>query len=238
MAIHPFLAMTAAEIRGNSPLPRNVAWMACHFSPYGLGLSNLPKALPEGAILILDDITPPRGHDPNIVSQQLSECAKLLKCSGVLLDFQRGGSAETAALAKHLSGDLPCPVAVSDVYAGELTCPVFLPPVPPARPLPEHIAPWKGREIWLEVGLDGETITLTEEGAVVTPLPHFASPEGGHPDGKLHIHYEIAMSGEQAVFTLWRTKEDLEALLSEAESAGIQTALGLHQELGSLFSKE
>ena len=52
MAITPFLAMTAAEIEHSTPLPPNVAWMACHFSPYGAGLSNLPKNLPAGSLLI------------------------------------------------------------------------------------------------------------------------------------------------------------------------------------------
>ena len=52
MAIRPFLAMTAAEIQGTETLPPKTAWMACHFSPYSTGLSNLPKALPPGLSLI------------------------------------------------------------------------------------------------------------------------------------------------------------------------------------------
>ena len=48
MAIGRYFAMTAAEIRGCSALPAGIAWMACHFSPYGTGLSNLPPELPEG----------------------------------------------------------------------------------------------------------------------------------------------------------------------------------------------
>ena len=65
MAIAPFLAMTGAEMRNNSVLPDKIAWMACHFSPYGTGLSNLPKNLPAGSLLMVDDITPPHGHDPH-----------------------------------------------------------------------------------------------------------------------------------------------------------------------------
>ena len=59
MAIAPFLAMTAAEMQNSSQLPPKIAWMACHFSPYGLGLSNLPKELPSDSLLMVDDITPP-----------------------------------------------------------------------------------------------------------------------------------------------------------------------------------
>ena len=52
MAMDVFLAMTAAEICGNRNLPANLGWMACHFSPYGTGLSNLPKQLPPSSLLI------------------------------------------------------------------------------------------------------------------------------------------------------------------------------------------
>ena len=71
MAIAPFLAMTGAEMRNNSFLPEKIAWMACHFSPYGLGLSNLPRSLPPGSLLMVDDITPIGKHDPSIILDQL-----------------------------------------------------------------------------------------------------------------------------------------------------------------------
>lgn len=232
MAIRPFLAMTAAEIRANSEFPPNIAWMACHFSPYCTGLSNLPKTLPPESLLILDDITPIHGHDPERIGRQLSERAEALHCHGVLLDFQRPGYKETAALANYLMKNLPCPVAVSDLYAGELDCPVFLSAPPPSISLAEHLGPWRGRVIWLEAALGGEVITLTEQGAECTPLPPGETFEDGHRDEKLHCRYRIEVSEEQARFTLCRTMEDLDALMEEAESLGITTAVGLYQELG------
>ena len=126
MAIRPFLAMTAAEIAGNSALPERIAWMACHFSPFGLGLSNLPKELPPGSLLMVDDITPIHGHDPQIILEQLSFCAENLKCSGIVLDFQRPDCEETSSLVNMLTQILPCPVAVSHFYANEGTSPVYL----------------------------------------------------------------------------------------------------------------
>ena len=48
------LAMTAAEL-GAAPLPSHPAWMACHFSPYSTGLTNLPPKLPQDSLLILND---------------------------------------------------------------------------------------------------------------------------------------------------------------------------------------
>ena len=232
IAINGYLDMTAAEIEHSTPLPPNVAWMACHFSPYTRGLSNRPKELPPGAMLILNDITPIHGHDPEEVAAQLGARAEALECGGVLLDFQRPGSEETAALVQHLPAALPCPVAVSEPYAADLDCPVFLPPVPHHVPLQEYLAPWQGREIWLEMALDSEVITLTPEGAAIAPLPPEEQFDGGHWEETLHCHYHIQIEEEQARFTLFRSREDLDALLEEAESLGVTTAVGLYQELG------
>ena len=231
MAIAPFLAMTAAEISNISVLPPKVAWMACHFSPYGLGLSNLPRELPPGSVLIVDDVTPPHGHDPVLIAEQLSACTEALQCCGVLLDFQRTDSKETMELAKHLVQVLPCPTVVSEPYAGELDCPVFLPPVPPTVLPEEHFAPWKGRKIWLEVGLCGEILTLTEQGCTVAPLPCPNPNREGFSDPKLHCHYTIETSEKSAGFTLWRNSEDVRKLLEDAETLGVTTAIGLFQEL-------
>ena len=231
MAIAPFLAMTAAEIRNHSVLPPKIAWMACHFSPYGLGLSNLPTELPPGSLLILDDITPPHGHDSARIAEQLTFCAEQLQCCAILLDFQRQNCQETAALAKYLAKTLPCPTAVSEGYAYDLDCPVFLPLVLPSVAPEEHFALWQGREIWLEIGLWGELLTLTQQGCTVTPLPHPDPNCEGFNDQKLHCHYTIETKENSAGFTLWRNWEDIEKLLEEAETLGVTTAVGLFQEL-------
>ena len=231
MAIRRYLAMTAAEIRLRSDFPPNIAWMACHFSPYCTGLSNLPKILPPDSLLILDDVTPIHGHDPERIGMQLRERVEALNCSGILLDFQRTEYEEAAALARYLTENLSCPVAVSDIYARELDCPAFLPPVPPDVQLAEYLAPWNGREVWLEMALNGAIITLAEEGAAVAPLPPGEHFEGGHQDKKLHCHYRIEASEEQARFTLYRTMDDLNDQLKEAECLGVTHGIGLYQEL-------
>ena len=154
-----------------------------------------------------------------------------LKCSGVLLDFQRPGYEEAELLAGRLSEALPCPVGVSALYGRGLTCPVFLPPAPPDVCLANYLAPWQGREIWLELALDGEIITLTPAGATTAPLPPAAQLSGGHRDEKLHCHYQIHTDADSARFTLFRTPEDLDALLTEGEALGVTRAVGLYQEL-------
>ena len=230
MAMEPILAMTAAEMRNISDIPPRIAWMACHFSPYGLGLSNLPKGLPSGSLLILDDCTPPCRHDPELVAEQLAQCAETLECCGILLDFQRAGQEETQALAKHLASALPCPVAVSECYGKELDCPVFLSPVLPSMSPEEYMRPWKDREVWLEWSTEGEILTLTEQGCTVTPLPYPDLTITGLAEETLHCHYAMETNEKAARFTLWRTKEDTEALLLEAEKLGIGTVIGLYQE--------
>lgn len=231
MAIAPFLAMTAAEFCAAPTPPSKIAWMACHFSPYGLGLSNLPKELPPGSLLMVDDVTPPYRHDPAFIAEQLSMRADVLQCSGILLDFQRGGCSETQSMVKHLISALPYPVVVSECYAQDLDCPVILSPVPPSAPLEEYLLPWKGRKIWIELGLEGEILTLTESGCQVTPFPHPDLEVEGFRDEALYCHYSIQTEETSARFTLWRTQDDLMKLLEETESMGIKGVVGLYQEL-------
>ncbi len=234
MGITHYLAMTAAELRNAPTLPPALGWMGCHFSPYGLGLSNFPQKLPPGSLLILDDITPIHGHDPERISAQLADTVEKLECAGVLLDFQRPGYEESAALAKHLAGTLPCPVAVSERYIQETDAAVFLPPVPCNVPLREYLAPWEGRGIWLEAALEGEVITLTEEGASFSALPRPAPTAEGFAEETLHCHYTIEVMESEVKFTLWRTREDLDALFKEAETLGVTHAVGLYQEFAGL----
>lgn len=229
MAIRSFLAMTAAEFLSRTALPPNIAWMACHFSPYGTGLSNVPVSLPPGSLLIVNDRTPIRGHDPKSVEYQLRDFLEVCDCGGILLDFQRQNIPETAAMAVCLAKALPCPVAVSEGYAVGIDCPVFLSPLPHHIPLKEHLAPWQNREIWLEMALDSESIVLTEEGAEI--LPCSGDFPCGHRDEKLHCHYSVTVTPHRAEFILHRTQEDLQSLLEKAEALGVTTAVGLFQEL-------
>lgn len=234
MAMIPFLAMTPAEIQNSPILPPKIAWMGCHFSPSGMGLSNLPKSLPAQTLLILDDQTPMDGHDPEQIARQLIQAWNCHNLCGILLDFQRPESRETSDLVSYLSEVLPCPLSVSEPYAvGEI--PVFLPPAPPSVPLEEHLDPWKNREIWLDLGTWGEVLTLTEEGCRTAPLPPWEFPAAGFSDAQLHCHYTVTVRESSAEFLLWRTRENLSALAEEAESIGVSTLIGLYQELRSFI---
>ncbi len=222
-----YLAMTEAEIGKNPPLSPQFCFMACHFAPYGRGLSNIPHALPAGAILMVNDSTPVNCHDPQLITQQLLEATGQLQCSHLVLDFQRPGVEATAQITESIVGALPCPVIVSAPYAASLSCPVLLPPLPLHRTLADYLAPWEGREIWIEAALEAMTITVTEKGSRFAsceppeaPLPHF--------DGALLCHYGLELQEDAALFTLHRTRSDLEVLMEDSRVTGW---LGLYQEL-------
>ena len=235
MAIAPFLAMTAAEIRNVSVFPEKLAWMACHFSPYELGLSNLPVRLPHGSLLILDDITPPHGHDPELITQQITKITEQFQCSGILLDFQRTEYDETRQISKYLAQALPCKTIISACFAEEMDCAVFMPSQPPSVSLSDYLKPWTGRDIWLETGLDAELLTLTKDGCRTDLLPYPGLRETGFSHKGLHCHYNIRTNETSARFTLWRTMDDWSALLNEAENCGVTAAVGLYQELRNGF---
>lgn len=231
MALPLYLALTAAEFQKCSSPPEKTAWMACHYSPYGLGLSNIPDSLPAGSMLILNDRTPPCRHNPQLIAGQLGELVEIFQCSGVLLDFQRPDFRENEAVARAVIETLDCPIGVSELYAPGLDCPVFLPPAPLTVPLKEYLSPWQNREIWLEAGLNGETVTVTESDSISSPLPHAVQQRSDFSDDLLCCHYRTRTFDNHIEFTLWRTEEDLSHLLWEAKDYHVTNTIGLFQEL-------
>lgn len=234
MGIKGYTAMTAAELQNATEIPPRLAWMACHFSCYGTGLSNLPRQLPDNAMVIINDRTPVLGHDPDVIAEQLRALYEELQPSYFLLDFQRPDNPETKAIAEALVESLPCPVGVSSYYAKGLPCPVFLPPPEIDVSLEKHLAPWRDREIWLEMAEDHQIATVTEAGC------HFAPTEGKDTDNYLFdeqvfCHYQVEYGPEVATVDLHRGKAALHSLLECAEALGVALAVGLYQQLGADF---
>ncbi len=226
------LAMTPAELFSTRSLPEKIAWMACHFSPYGEGLTNLPDLLPSGSMLILNDRMPCQGHSPSLVVHQLGDVVARLGCACVLLDFQRQPDGESQAMAEAVVQALPCPVAVSEGYAEKLNCPVFLPPPPLHVLLKEHLARWQGREVWLEAALCQEAVRVTAQGTAFSPQLPPDHLEGGFFDETLCCCYHTVVSSEEACFTLFDTVQSLRRKLELAASLGVTRAVGLYQEIG------
>lgn len=231
MGLSLYLAMTATEIAACEALPPNLAYMACHFSPYSTGLSNFPDSLPENALLILNDRTPACGHDPKLIANQLQQLIEDFSCCGVLLDLQRPDNPETAQIAAAVVSALPGLTAVSDLYAKNLNCPVFLPPPPLRLSLFKYLEPWQDREIWLEAAPDAETITVTAQGSQSTPLPLFCVSENCFIDEALYCRYETQILPEQISFHIERSGRQLEDMLTQAHALGVARAVGLYQLL-------
>lgn len=230
------LAMTPSEIAASETLPEKIAWMACCFSPYTEGITAIPETLPDGAMLILNDRVSCAAHSPHLVAQQLLEVVKNLRCESVLLDFQRPREPEADAMVDAIAQALPCPVAVSEGFAGVGDYPVFLSPCPLNVPLSAHLQPWAGREIWLEAALCQEKITVTGDGAAFTPVFPTSRLSGGFYNGQLCCRYRTVVSDNSIAFTLFDTPETLKVKLELAHSLGVSRAVGLYQELGTFLT--
>ena len=80
------------------------------------------------------------GHRPEIVTSQLLEMAERFSPVGILLDFQRSVTQEAFAMAEAICKALPCSVAVSENYARDLGCAVFLSACPANLALEKYLA--------------------------------------------------------------------------------------------------
>ena len=228
MAIIRNLAMTPKEMQSARSLPPGAAWMSCHFSSQGL--EDLPRQLPPHALVILDDAVPMDSQDPRRILEILKKLVEIQNPSGILLDFQKPDRPQEGALALALQQGLSCPVAVSQLYAGQAQeGPVFLSLLPPHCALEKAMAPWAGREVWLEVGPASEKAAVTNKGTEFSPC-NLTSPLP-HCHRKLCCHYGIEILEDSLLFSLTRTGEDLRALTAQAEALGITRTVGLWQEL-------
>jgi len=229
MALPLYLAMTVAEICRNRTMPQHMAYMACHFSPCGPGLTNLPIWLPEGAILVLDDRLPTGNQEPEICAAEVLALINQWDCAGLLLDFQRPTSPEEEAMVTALASTLPCPVAVTEGYAHLTQGPVLLPPLSPDMPLASRISPWQGRELWMDFAPASLCLILTEDGCERKEVS-FPEKVVSFYDDSLCCHYAIQCNEQAVYFFLERGREELNALLNQAEELGISRALGLYRE--------
>ena len=231
MAIILYLAMTAAEFHKNNSAYPHLAWMACHFSSYGTGLSNIPAQLPAGSILMVNDRIPVSGHDPQRIAAQIEDVTQQLQCNTILLDFQRPKDAQTLAITEAIT-QLDACVAATPAYAQELDCGVLLPPIPLTTLPQEHLAGWNGRKIWLEIALETYRIRVDQQG---NQRLHADEKWKNylHRDQNLHCHYGIELQKEYVDFHLQRTVEDVDALIHTCSDLGVCGFIGLYQQFGS-----
>ena len=227
MGISHYLAMTAAEIAAAPSLPEKLAYMACHFSPYGTGLTGFEKALPKKSMLILNDRIPYCGHDPSQIADLLKKWVYDLDCACVLLDFQRADT--PTSLGALLAGAISVPVGMPPEFCGEAYGPVFLPPVPPNQSLDTYLKPWTGREIWLETTPETYRFTIDTQESRREILPADSSVELPLVHAALFCHHRIEVFPDRAVFTLRRNPEDMAQLLHSPEAQCITQTVSLYQ---------
>lgn len=231
MVLPLFLAMNASEITA-SPIPQHCAWMACHFSAWGEGISNFPASLPAGSILILNDRIPCRGHSADLVASQISEAVSRFECESVLLDFQRPDNPETELVVQSILSAATYPVCITEYYGRNLSCPILLGPCPLHIPIEEYLVPWKDREIWLEAALCQQAITITKDGTDFASCIPSERYENVFFDETLCCQYFTQIEEKQIRFTLFDTMASLEKKLENARKLGVNRAIGLWQELG------
>ncbi len=227
-----YLAVTMREME--EFLPKKTAFLSCHFSSSGKGLSNVPHSLPKDSLLLVDDSMPVCEHDPGVVVKQLKDLVARFSVKAVLLDFQGEKTAQAENMAQAIINGLPCPVAVTERYARGLGCPVFLSATPADIAVEKHLEKWLKQGVFLEIAPCETRIEVTETGRKKTPLS-FKNPENlPLYNEKLCCHYDVEVFPNRAIFTLGRTKEDLAALAEKALALGALGLVGLYQELSSL----
>ena len=204
-------------------LPLYLAMPASEFRP-----------VPYPALLMLDGLeVPPMGVLPVVTDRFPLDGQALQRiCQGqeaLLLDFVRP---PTTSLREIIQG-LPCPCGAPPGYTEE--GPVFLPPASLHIPLEQYLAPYKGREIWLEAALQKQTVTVTTGGVTIDPPRPNRSFEGGFYDEKLCCRFTQEFTEDTAVFTLFDTPETLVSKLDHAAALGVTRAVGLYQELGRYY---
>ncbi len=219
MVCKRYLAVTEKEI-GNISGP--VAWMACRFAQKHPGLDNLPSRLPEGSLIILDDLQPISGHSPARIARQLETLCRQHRPAGILLDLQRKKTPQAMQMVKALLQIQETPIALTAEYAREFSCPVLV-TAPMHQKLQQVIAPWKNREIWLDIPMGQVTIRqgkLTDEKATHT----------GNYQWDRFLCCGYAKTG-QDTYALCRNKAMLPKILEEAARLGIPKALLLASEI-------
>lgn len=226
MDLQCYIATTAEEMRTLSKLPTHPAWMACHFSPYGTGIINLPRGLPQDSMVILNDRIPPSGHNKSLIADQLNS----IQCSCYLLDFQVPGIRETEEIAVFLTERLEKPVAISEAYQHCSKGPMLL-NLFPHQSLSTSIKTLGNRDIWLEVTTDTESLTVSKTDCNWDYLPASDTALFRHTSIRLHSQYEFRIHDDCAKFLLKRDIPQIRSLLKEADRLHIKKAVGLYQQL-------
>lgn len=192
MAREVYAAITGEEMGKISILPQNIAYLGTHFE--GNTLVDIPEALPEGSLLLIDDRVIPENVSIDLVIVSLSHLFPCL--SGIYLDFQQEDTPKD--LVHSLLKALPVPVGVPRRFG------LGIPVVPPRRlsMLPEkHYLPG----CWAEGAVSAWELTLTKDGCTKKEV---SAKESAYEEySKLFCRYAVENDAEKAVFHLQNNRE-------------------------------
>ena len=180
-------------------------------------------------MLILNDRIPVHGHQPERIVRQLEAFIGQNPVTSLLLDLERPDNPLTQQIAAAICDALPCPVAVTEVYGKDLSCPVFL-KIPPYESVGHFCEKWEGRDLWLDAAMECARVRITEVGAEVLTAEAPADPLPYFHEG-LCAHYGMVLSDDHVTFTINRDRQDVVKLLEEAEKFGVTCSVGLWQQL-------
>ena len=206
------------------PLYLAVSGLEIHTIPHPARfLLDPAQTLPPGVLPVITDFRP-------LTEEAVDRlCRAAQNWERAVLDLEHPPTPAARTLLRRL----PCPAAAPPGYGDG---PVFLPPAPLYVPLEDYLAPWRGREIWLEAALQQQTITVTSEGVRFSPAVP-ARWEGGFECRELCCRFTQEIREHQVVFTLFDTRETLPDKLDRARELGVHAALGLYCELGRIVCR-
>ncbi len=234
MSIPFFLAINAQEFPSLSPKPEKLAWMSVHFSSSGPGLTNLPHGLPEGSLVILDDQTPWSGHSMETVCRELVGALLENKAWGLLLDFERPASQDTALLTSALCQccrEVGVQLGAPEPYATDPDTAIFLSPLPCQTPLERLQRP--GRKLWLDVSPTAFALHIGPQGATGEAADQKRFPADEYPvftDAALHCLYHSRPVDDGVDVFLYHTPQSIQDMLKLLDGDKAQLALGLYRE--------
>ena len=192
--------------------------MAAQFSMSGPGLTGLPEAYPNGALLILTDQNPPLGHDPERICAELAQALEKCAWAGVLLDFERepaGLSRAVCAGALAAAAEYGRFCAMPEPYAADLPGAALFVPAPPLLASPEAA----GRPRLWELAPRAIRLRLCESGCRPETAEDLWEGEA-RVDEATALSYIARADGAEAELLIRDTRRSLLRLLGEPGTLG------------------
>lgn len=223
MGIGPYHLMSPGEIHKFSPSAPVAVLLCC--APFSPGLLIGPSRLPKGSVAVFTDRVTPTFHQSGRIAGELKALMKTLHSPALILDWTGELSPWLEELLKQLCG---VQLVLPPHLAGKEDSAVLVPSVV-EKSLEDLLAPWNGRQIWLDMVSSAAQLTLTRNGCEVVPW-QASIREGDLYDETLCCQYRVETAQEEARFYLYETQQTRMKKLEKARSLGVAGAIGLWKD--------